>query len=147
MAQALRLAAITKRPHSRIDGSEYDLFFEVGSLNDDAFAAERHVQVLAQVSGTLEAIWSISPDTMGKVAATIALPRVIEAVREGREADLKTVKLNTYSVPHEPPPVRAAEGSIHQLSEPEPPTSTQPLSFLSDDISVNRTGIRGGLLA
>lgn len=141
MPQALRLLAIVKRPHSRIDGSEYDLFFEIGTVENDAFAAERHIQVLAQVSGTLEAIWRISPDTMGKVAATIALPRVLEAVREGREAELQTVKLNTYSVPHEPPSVRAAEGSIHPLNEPGPPKSSQPLSFLSDDISEVRDQI------
>jgi hypothetical protein len=141
MPQALRLLAIVKRPVSRIDGSEYDLFFEIGTLDDDVFSAERHIQVLAQVSGTLEAIWNISPDTMGKIAATIALPRVLEAVREGRETELKTVKLNTYSVPHEPPAVRAAEGSIHPLTEPEPLKSSQPLSFLSDDISEVRDQI------
>jgi hypothetical protein len=141
MPQALRLLAIIKRTHSRIDGSEYDLFFEIGTLDDDTFTAERHIQVLAQVSGTLEAIWSISPETMGKVAATIALPKVLEAVREGREAELQTIKLNTYSVPHEPPPVRAAEGSIHPLNEPGPIKSSQPLSFLSDDISEVRDQI------
>jgi hypothetical protein len=141
MPQAIRLLAIIRRPHSRVDGSEYDLFFEIGTLDNDVFASERHIQVLAQVSGTLEAIWSITPDTMGKIAATIALPRVLEAVREGREAELQTVKLNTYSVPHEPPQVRAVEGSIHPLNEPEPPRSSQPLSFLSDDISEVRDQI------
>jgi hypothetical protein len=141
MPQAIRLLAITKRPHSRVDGSEYDLFFEIGTLDNDVFASERHIQVLAQVSGTLEAIWSITPDTMGQVAATIALPKVLEAVREGREAELQMVKLNTYSVPHEPPPIRAVEGSIHFLNEPEAPRSSQPLSFLSDDISEVRDQI------
>lgn len=141
MPQALRLLAIIKRPHSRIDGSEYDLFFEIGTLDDDIFSAERHIQVLAQVSGTLEAIWSISPDAMGKVAATIALPRVLDAVREGREAELNTIKLNTYSVPHEPPPVRTAEGSIHPLNLPEPLRAANRVSFLSDDISEVRDQI------
>lgn len=141
MPQALRLLEIIKRPHSRIDGSEYDLFFEIGTLDNDVFASKRNIQVLAQVSGTLEAIWGITSDAMGKVAATIALPRVLEAVREGREAELQTVKLNTYSVPHEPPQVRAVEGSFHPLNEQEPPRSSLPLSFLSDDISEVRDQI------
>jgi len=141
MPQALRLTGIVKRPVSLIDGTEYDLFFEVGTLDNDAFASDRHIQVLAQVSGTLQAIWDISPDMMGKVAASIALPRVIEAVRTGRVAELQTIKLNTYSVPHEPPAVKVAEGSIHPLSEPEPSKPSQPLSFLSDDISEVRDQI------
>lgn len=141
MPQAVRLLGIVKRPHSRIDGSEYDLFVEVGKLNNGVFAPDRHIQVLAQVSGTLAAIWNLPAATMSNVVASIVLPKVIEAIREGHDAQLGTIKLNTYSVPHEPPAVSATEGSIQVVNESSAPERARSLSFLSEDISEVRDQI------
>ena len=141
MPQVLRLAAITKRPLSRIDGVEYDLVFEIGTLQDGNFAAESHCDVVAQVSGTLQAIWNLSAEELGRVAATLALPHVVDAVRHGQFGTTQTVKINTYSAPHEAPPVRALEGSIHPLTEPESRKPATQVSFLSDDISEVRDQI------
>jgi hypothetical protein len=141
MSQALRVAAITKRPLSRIDGVEYDLVFEIGTFQAGSFAASGHSDVVAQVSGTLQAIWNLSPEELGRVAATLALPHVIDSVHQGQFGKPQTLKINTYSAPHEVPPVRALEGSIHPLAEPQPPTRAPQVSFLSDDISEVRDQI------
>ena len=78
---------------------------------------------------------------MGGIVAGVALPEVIKAVREGRETELQTIKLNTYSMPHEPPGMWLGEGTIHLLNEPELPNFGVRLSFLSDDISEVRDQI------
>jgi hypothetical protein len=141
MKQFIRLLGIVKRPHSRIDGSEYDLFFELGTQAGQTFVQVKPFTLLVQVSGTLEAIWRLSAEEMGKVAAALALPQVLELAREGNLDEIQPIKLNTYSAPHEPPPERALEGAIHALAEPARPKPISGTSFLSEDISEVRDQI------
>lgn len=142
MSQALRFLSVTKRPFSAIDGSEYDLNFEIGTTSDNyKFTADRSIKVTAQVSGTLEAIWSIPPEKMGGIVAGIVYPEIIEAIREERESGLQAVRLNTYTMPHDAPGLWLGEGTIHLLKHPELPKSAPRFTFLSDDISEVRDQI------
>lgn len=141
MKQFIRLLGIVKRPQSRIDGSEYDLFFELGTQTEQTFTQLKAFTVLVQVSGTLEAIWRISSEEMGKVAAALTLPRILELAREGKLDEIEPIKLNTYSAPHQPPPDRAPEGSMHALVEAASPKQDSVTSFLSEDISEVRDQI------
>ncbi|MDB5978154.1 MAG: hypothetical protein JWR07_4914 [Nevskia sp.] len=141
MKQFVRLLGIVKRPHSRIDGSEYDLFFELGSQTEGTFEQVKAFSLLVQVSGTLEATWRLPPAQMGEVAAALALPVILEHAREGTLDALEPFKLNTYTAPRDPPAEREVEGSMHPLPQIAQQQLSRQISFLSEDISEVRDQI------
>jgi hypothetical protein len=103
MGKYIRFVSIKERVPARIDGTEFEYVFEVGSLRGDAFVAEKRYVLDIQASGTLQAVWRVSSEQMARIAAALATPYVLELAREDRLAELSPFKLNTYSAPKSPP--------------------------------------------
>jgi hypothetical protein len=143
MSTYIRFNCLTERTPPQIDGIEFEYAFEIGRIVNGTFVPERAYVLDIQASGTLQAVWHVSNEMMGRIAAALARPYVLQLAREDRLNDLVPFKLNTYTAPKTPPaevpPLEA--GPV----EPVAPARTQPrlasLSFLSEDISELRDQI------
>jgi hypothetical protein len=142
MGKYIRFVSIKERVPARIDGTEFEYVFEVGSLRGDAFVAEKRYVLDIQASGTLQAVWHVSSEQMARIAAALATPYVLELAREDRLAELSPFKLNTYSAPKSPPEeTRVEPGTVQAVPAAGPAPTQSVLSFLSEDISEVRDQI------
>lgn len=142
MAKYLKFVSIKERVPSRIDGLEFDYAFELGTLKGDVFVPEHRYALDIQASRTLQTVWRVSNDQMGRIAAVLATPYVLELAREDRLDELSPFKLNTYSAPKSPPEEpRIEAGTVRAVVTATSGPGASSLSFLSEDISEVRDQI------
>jgi hypothetical protein len=137
MVTHLRVNKIVPIQAPGLDGHRYELKFDVGEFVNGTFKPLESYKMPITVSGTLQAVWQKSDAQLAESSASAAVHIITDVASSGGLADLKEVKLNTYTAPREAPaPLHVGPGAIVPIpgaSVVEQPTGT--ISFLSDDIS------------